>query len=192
MITDRIRFLVLGLVVLSTPIAADSFYSEESYIPLVSDKRAARLGDSITILVLETSSAKANTDSSTDRNLGISAGLNLTNQNESGDLELAMNRDSSGGTSRNGQLRAQLSATVTKIDPNGRFFVQGAQTILVNGETQEITIKGWLRPEDIGSNNATLSTRLAEAEITYSGVGDQGETNEPGWIHWFFSKIGLI
>lgn len=171
---------------------ADSFYSEKSYVSLVSDKRAARLGDSVTVLVIETSSAKANTDSSTDRSLGISAGLDLTDRSEAGDLELGMSRDSAGGTSRNGQLRAQLSATVTKIDTNGRFFVEGTQTILVNGETQEITLKGWLRPEDIASNNATLSTRLAEAEITYSGVGDQGDTNEPGWIHWFFAKIGLI
>lgn len=187
-----IKLLVLCLAILSIQVQADSFYSEEHYVSLVSDKRAARLGDSVTILVLETSSAEASTDSSTDRKLGISAGLNLTNQSEAGDLELGMNRDSAGGTSRNGQLRAQLSATITQMDANGRFFVEGKQTILVNGETQEITLKGWLRPEDIASNNATLSTRLADAEITYSGVGDQGDTNEPGWIHWFFAKIGLI
>lgn len=189
---DGMKLLVISLAILSIQVQADSFYSEESYVSLVSDKRAARLGDSVTVLVLETSSAEANTDSSTDRNLGVFAGMDLTNRSEAGDLELGMSRDSSGGTSRNGQLRAQLSATITKIDPNGRFFVEGTQTILVNGETQEITLKGWLRSEDIASNNATLSTRLADAEITYSGVGDQGDTNEPGWIHWFFAKIGLI
>lgn len=187
-----LKLLVLSLVMLSIQVQADSFYSEESYVSLVGDKRAARLGDSVTVLVIETSSAEASTDSSTDRNLGISAGLNLTDRNEAGDLEMGMSRDSSGGTSRNGRLRAQLSATVTQKDANGRFFVEGKQTILVNGETQEITLTGWLRPEDIESNNATLSTRLADAEITYSGVGDQGDTNEPGWIHWFFAKIGLI
>lgn len=171
---------------------ADSFYSEASYSSLVSDKRAVRIGDSVTVLVMEASSAQSETDTSLDRNLDVSAGLNLTNRSEAGDLGLEMNRESAGATSRNGKMRAQLSATVLQTDQTGRFYVEGKQTILVNGENQEITLKGWLRPQDIEANNVTLSTRLADAEITYVGIGDPGDTNHPGWIHWFFAKIGVI
>lgn len=188
--------LAVGMVLLFAsgvlPASADSFYSETSYTALVSDKRAIRIGDSVTVLVVEASSAESASDTSLDRNLGMSAGLNLTNDSEAGDLALEMNRESAGATNRKGAMRAQLSATVLKEDQIGRFYVEGKQTILVNGENQEITLKGWLRPQDIEANNVTLSTRLADAEITYVGMGDPGDTNEPGWIHWFFAKIGLI
>lgn len=188
--------LAVGMVLLivsgTLPVLADSFYSEATYTSLVSDKRAIRIGDSVTVLVVEASSAQSASDTSLDRNLGVSAGLNLTNDSEAGDLALEMNRESAGGTNRKGAMRAQLSATVLKEDQIGRFYVEGKQTILVNGENQEITLKGWLRPQDIEANNVTLSTRLADAEITYVGIGDPGDTNEPGWIHWFFAKIGLI
>ena|SRR3990167_3160438 len=188
--------LTVGMVLLFAsavlPALADSFYSEATYSALVSDKRAIRIGDSVTVLVVEASSAQSVSDTSLDRNLGVSAGLNLTNDSEAGDLALEMNRESAGATNRKGAMRAQLSATVLKEDQIGRFYVEGKQTILVNGENQEITLKGWLRPQDIEANNVTLSTRLADAEITYVGMGDPGDTNEPGWIHWFFAKIGLI
>lgn len=194
---DNFRYVMAACLFLvgvqMLPVAhATSLYSADRYKSLVADHRAHRVGDTITLVIVENASAKAQTDSALDQSFGLDAGMDITQRSEDADIKIGMQRDSGGSTARTGSVRAQMTATVQEVDSQNRLFVAGEQKITINGEAQGISISGWLRPEDINDKNVSISTRLAESKIIYVGVGDPNDTNKPGWIYKFFSFIGLI
>lgn len=185
-------FLAIILMSLSTLAFAENLYSPESFSSFVSDKKAAEIGDRVTVVIVEASKAESNTGASTNESLGVAGSVGKTSKTEIGSLDLGMQRGSGGVTRREGELRAQVSATFTKTDGKGYYFVEGKQSILINGEEQVISLSGWLRPHDIDHNNVILSTRLADANIEYRGFGDKSDTEKPGFVSWLLNKIGLI
>ncbi|AUM12967.1 flagellar basal body L-ring protein FlgH [Ketobacter alkanivorans] len=176
----------------SMMVQAESLYSDESFRSFVADKKAVNVGDRVTVVIVEASKAKSNNGASMDESFGVSGSVGTTDKTEIGSIDLGMGRESGGYTRREGELRAQVSATLMQEDEHGYFYVQGTQSILINGEEQVITIKGWLRTHDVDQNNIVLSTRLADAEIEYQGFGDKSETEDQGFVSWLFNKIGLI
>lgn len=51
-----------------------------------------------------------------------------------------------------------------------------------------IRIEGMLRPSDVNPDNTALSTRLADARITYSGTGALAQAQQQGWASKFFNS----
>ena len=88
-------------------------------------------------------------------------------------------------------LLAQLSVTVREVLPNGDLTVFGEQLLVINEEQQRIDIEGRVRRQDISENNVVLSTRLADARITYVGEGDVAQRQKPGWWHHLLDLFGL-
>lgn len=184
--------LVSGLAV-AAPVSAKDLYSAGNFPALASDRRAAAPGDTITIVIYENASAsnQAATGSkkSTKLNGSISVGSSL---NENGALGLSGSSDNQGSTGRSGQMVAQMSATVEEVLPNGELKVGGEQTLNINGERTHIRIKGRVRPADISSSNAVLSSRLADAAIDYDGSGFVTRGSKPGIVSRIFNWLGLL
>nr|HRI55458.1 flagellar basal body L-ring protein FlgH [Anaerolineae bacterium] len=89
--------------------------------------------------------------------------------------------DGGGRTARTGRLVAQLSVTVREVLPNGDLRLEGEQLLTINEEQQRIVLSGLARPQDISEGNVVLSTRLADARITYVGEGDLADRQRPAW-----------
>ena len=70
------------------------------------------------------------------------------------------------------------------IGPNGNLWVEGDKVISVNKEDQHLSVKGWVRPEDVDAQNQVLSTRIAGARLDYYGVGTVGIKQGPGFGYW--------
>lgn len=49
-------------------------------------------------------------------------------------------------------------------------------------------LQGYLRAEDVSSDNRVSSQRVANARIGYSGRGALADANDPGWLVRFFSS----
>ena len=81
-----------------------------------------------------------------------------------------------------GNGAAYVPAMVMKVLPNGYLVVSGTREIMVNNETQYITLSGIIRPDDIGSANEISSTFMADARIVYSGTGPLADKQKPGWL----------
>ena len=45
-----------------------------------------------------------------------------------------------------------------------------------------------VRPDDIGPDNTVLSTRVANARISYSGTGAMADSSQMGWLSRFFNS----
>ena len=55
--------------------------------------------------------------------------------------------------------------------PNGYLVVEGAKTILVNSETQVITLRGVVRPNDLTTVNTVQSGSVGQMELKINGKG---------------------
>ncbi|MFT6102050.1 MAG: flagellar L-ring protein precursor FlgH [Candidatus Endobugula sp.] len=142
-------------------------------------------GDIVTVLIYEQASASTSAGTDTDRTTEISGSLSSTNTRTRGGLDVGSEFSGGGSISREGKLIASVSVKVKAILAGGDMFVQGQQLIEFNDETQFINIEGTVRPEDISPDNTVLSTRIADAKITYRGDGLLGKQQKPG----FFSKL---
>lgn len=182
--------LVLGMA--SFAVQAESLYDPSLYRSLGTDRKAARIGDVLTIQVVETSSATSSADTSTGRKTGIDAEFSLSRRpTTSASLNVEGDFEGGGKTQRSGRLLAQMSVNVVDIAPNGDLYVKGDQLLTVNDEQQKIHVKGRVRPQDISPANVVLSTRLAEAEIIYVGEGELAGRQRPAWWNRFLNWLGF-
>lgn len=184
---------LLTLVVMSNVGAqAETLYDPERYRPLISDRRALQKGDPLTVQIYETSSAQASAGTTTDRSTGVNFSVKGNSSTQSGSIDAGTQFDGAGRIQRSGKLLAQLTVRVLDIEPNGLLVVGGDQNILINGEKQEIKIKGKIRTSDIGENNTVPSTKLADAEISYIGDGILGDHQRPSWINRILVWLGIL
>ena len=81
--------------------------------------------------------------------------------------------------------------TVKEVLPNGDLQVAGDQLLLINDEQQRIDVEGRVRPQDISQSNVVVSSRLADARITYVGEGELAERQKPAWWRKALDFVGL-
>ncbi len=176
-----------------------SLWSDVRGISLYPDRRASRVGDIVTVRIVEDPEAKLNANTNTTRNSSLSAKLKFLGymkaladknprlaQNPGTDdlinSTLGASFDGKGSSDRTGHVKAYITAMVVDVLPNGFLSITGRREIRVNNETEYITISGIIRPEDIGPNNEIASTYVANARIIYSGSGPLADKQKPGWL----------
>jgi flagellar L-ring protein precursor FlgH len=169
-------FIVVTVLNLGMAAAADAeslWSSEASTGNLFSDVKARRVGDLITISIVENATATNSYQTSTGKGVGMSAstnGIGAANLSPS----IGFNNSYKGNetTSRQGALVARITAGVEQVLPNGDLVVVGSRSIVVNDEKQELTIRGVVRPADIGYDNTISSSLVGNAEIRFKGSPD--------------------
>jgi flagellar L-ring protein precursor FlgH len=195
---DRVTVGLIGCMLCGLPVvvpAQQGLYDNANFHAYTNDQRAYRIGDSLTVVVVEaasaSSSANTQTKKATDMSAAAAATWDSTNHNASAKLGLSDDFTGKGSIERSGKLAAQITVTVTGITGNGELLVSGRQVIAVNNEKQEIALKGRVRPYDIMANNSVLSSRLADASISYIGEGWLAEQQHPGFLSRILMWLGL-
>lgn len=188
------RAAVIALAALiAAPAHGADLYPGGSWAAMASDRVAAQVGDSLTVLIFENSAASNTAQSLArkDSSLGgrITAGDNL---NEAAQLELGSRFEGTGQVGRSGRLVAQLSVPVVEVLANGDLRVEGRQELNIDGAKTHITLKGRVRREDISAGNTVLSTRLADVVIDYKGDGYVPRSAQPGIVMRIFSWLGVV
>lgn len=180
------------LALLLGPVAAQgqSLYEESTYTDLAADHRAQQVGDSLTILIVESAQAESATDQRTDKSTGFGASASVNDEDHSAEFSVNGEYENGGEVVRTGNLVGRVTVTVQEVSPSGRMHVHGRQSIRINNEEQLIVIEGDVRPEDVRSDNMVFSSRIANADITYDGDGPLGREKRPGVIlrviNWMF------
>lgn len=199
----RLACKAFFLILLSSMAAAawcDSLLERESYRPLVADQRAIRPGDNLTVLITESAVASTTAKTTTNKEGSISAAASGSRVNDSGpytrsiagSIDLAEDFKGGGRIERTGKLLARITVVVESVDPNGMLMVTGEQDIFVNEERQRIAVAGRVRPQDIGTDNTVLSTRLSQARIEMTGQGLLAEKQKPGILTRFLGWLGIL
>lgn len=189
---ERSSLLAVALWGVAAAASAQSLYDEGSFQSLTADRRALRPGDSLTVLVMESSSASATANTTTQKTGGITAGLTANTISKTGALSLGEDFGGKGTVQRTGRVAAQITVTVLSLAPNQEMYVSGKQEILVNGEKQLIELRGRVRPIDVSEANTVVSNRIADAHITYVGDGILAEKQKQGILSHILGWLGLL
>jgi flagellar L-ring protein precursor FlgH len=173
------------------PVAAEQLYQDGSWSALATDRKAAAVGDSVVVVIYQSTRASSRLENNSSRNSEVGGGLKAGGIDESASLDFGGSYAGKGEAVRTEQFVAQMSALVTQIMPNGDLVIEGTQQMLINGEETAIGVRGRIRPQDISAENAVLSSRLADAQIDYDGKGFVSRSAKPGLLNRIFSFLGI-
>lgn len=159
---------------------------------LVTNHKAHRVGDLITIIIVESSSANATSKTKADNKSEHKGGpgLGILDFIKPWDLSVENKYKGDGKTERSGNLSAEITARIIEILHNGDFRLEGTRMVNVNGEKTLIEITGVCRSKDIAPDNTIISTYISDAMIAYNGSGLVNDAAQPGVVtkvlNWLF------
>jgi flagellar L-ring protein precursor FlgH len=183
--------LVVGIAA-APAVAQNALIDLHSGRSLVSDAKALGIGDIVTILIVESTSANATTkvDASSKTEISGGPGLGVLAPLTAWGLDAQNKHTGDGKTTRTGDLQAEISVRIQEVLPNGYFRLVGTRLIEINGDHQTIEISGVCRPQDIRADNTIQSTYIADAQIAYTGSGALNAAAQPGVltriVSWLF------
>lgn len=173
---------------------------------LYNDLRAYKVGDILTVNLIETTTAQkaANTNTTKTSNVDVSDPTifgSMPQFNVPKIIPLVSNKDNNlrfkldsnntftgnGASSQNNALQGSITVTVERVLANGNLIIKGEKWITLNQGSEYIRLNGIVRPYDIDANNTVPSTKLANPRITYRGTGALAEANQAGWLARFFN-----
>jgi flagellar L-ring protein precursor FlgH len=169
---------------------------------LYTDRKAFRVGDIITITLQERTQASKNASSDISKdssaNLGLTSlfggavsGTNpLTKNSMDLSAQFSGTRENKGDSqaAQGNSLTGSLTVTIAEVLPNGVLAVRGEKWLTLNTGNELMRISGLVRADDIATDNTVVSTRVADARITYSGTGAFADASQPGWLSQFFTS----
>ena len=185
-----------------------SLVNPDDNYSLYTDKRASKLGDLITVKLVEKATSTKDTSVNTKKEFkNETANPTIWGSNPSFKLLNKLpffrseNRDTfqnsissvneskgSGDSTQNNQLNAEITVTISQILPNGNFVIRGEKWLELTNGDDFLRISGIIRPDDIQPDNTVMSNKIADARITFKGRGAIQNANELGWIAKFFNS----
>jgi len=159
---------------------------------LYGDTKALNVGDVLTVLLEESTSASKNAETSIgkDQELGL-AEPNIFGYDQLGlsaSANLERDFEGSAEADQSNSLAGSISVTVVEVLPNGVLKVRGEKWLSLTNGDEYIRVTGLVRPQDIQPNNTVASNRIADARFAYGGTGDFDQANQMGWMARFFNS----
>ena len=169
----------------------------EDQVGLFEDNRAKAVGDIVVVKIDERETATRSASSKLGKDAQIENGITevlglmtalkakVPEIDPSKLLSTKTKHDfkGTGKIERQGRLSATLPLRIREVLPNGDFYVEGTNVVLVSNEEHHLYVSGVVRRIDIQSDNTVLSSRIADAEIEYVGRGDINDHQRPGWLN---------
>jgi flagellar L-ring protein precursor FlgH len=186
---------------------------------LAFENRARRIGDLLTVQIVEEATAESEASTELDRNSDFEATLNSgislqnivarpiinilrffgftdqrTTSEPSGELnivdaETTTKFEGEGTSDREATFTTTIACLVTDVSGAGLLRIEGERQLRINNETQIIHLSGFVRPEDINLDNTIASTQVASADIQYTGVGMVSEQQRAPWLMRLFELV---
>ena len=190
--------LLTSLMWLGTVRFASAQGFSGDYPSLYHDIKGVGVGDVVTILISESANAskssKTNNTTATDAGVEGSVNSNLANFLPLFGTSSKISNSYGGQTNTEQQdkLTGKITATIVEETANGMLRLEGNRTLEVNGEKNEIKLKGFVRERDISSDNTVYSWQIANAEITYKKIGAKQRLGLNGGLQKFATwAVGL-
>ncbi len=178
----------------TAPAANGAIFHNDGYAALTSGNRASRIGDVLTVMLVERTSAAKSNSATTGRNGSIgltpptTGSLSLINPTDI-NISGGQSFKGKGETAQSNALSGEVSVTVAAVYSNGTMLVKGEKLITLNRGDERVQFSGLVRSTDINADNRVLSSRIADAKIRYTGKGEIARASQQGWLQRFFSRI---
>jgi flagellar L-ring protein precursor FlgH len=181
---------------------ADSLWNDHTARSIVGDKRAVAVGDILNIVVQENNSASKDNQTKTSKQTAVDASISsflyspaasglLTKKGQMPALKFdAKNSFDGGGSINNSEkIIARISVQVVDVLPNRNLVVEGKRQTSFSGESQDVILRGIVRPEDIAANNTIFSYNVADASIKFVSKGTVTDSQRKGWFTRIWDKL---
>ncbi|GAA5213881.1 flagellar basal body L-ring protein FlgH [Corallincola platygyrae] len=173
-----------------------SMFQDVTAQNLYSDIKARRIGDIITVNLVENTKANKGAKSELDKETSVEYlaptmfGRPVTIGGNTLDVGIDNTTEFEGESkvNQNNSLLGAISVSVVQVLANGHLVVRGEKWITINQGDEYIRLTGIIRPEDVTADNNIASTKVANARIQYSGTGSAHDTQTPGWLTQFFNS----
>lgn len=195
-------FALVAAVLLSVGAQAQSLWKDGASRSMMADKRAAQVGDILTIVVQENNSASKDQNTRTAKETGINAAIEtflyspeasglLTHNGKMPAIKLNAKQNFEGGgrISNQERITARIAVRVVDVLPNGNLVIEGTRQTAFSGETQDAILRGVVRTEDIAANNTVFSYNVADATIKYVSKGTVSDNQRKGWFTRVWEKV---
>lgn len=161
---------------------------------LFGDRRAGHRGDIVTVVIQIDDSAQINNSSGRTRagsdKMGIPGLFGIpqrlsrhlpTGASMATAVDTSSNSSyqGSGSIKRNEKVTLRVAATIVSELPNGILRLAGTQEVRVNDELRDLTVTGYVRPEDVSRQNEVSYDKIAGARISYGGRGQITDVQQP-------------
>ncbi|HEX5483633.1 MAG TPA: flagellar basal body L-ring protein FlgH [Terriglobia bacterium] len=175
----------------TVPTVGSIYNPNGAFSKLPRDDKAYRLGDILTINIIEQTTAQSTGNVKSARTFSASSGISAlfgelgpTNRLQS--LFSPNSQNALAGQAQTGSsslLTTALAATIVGVLPNDYLVIQATRAVMVDNQRQEVILRGIARPTDIGPDNAIPSTALADLSVEVVGKGIiTDETRPPNRI----------
>jgi len=176
--------------------ANGSIYQAGASRTLFEDRRARYVGDTMTIVIAETTSASTKSNTNVSKTSNISASVPTISglpgksfQGLSLAAETANTMAGKGDAAANNVFTGNITVTVIDVMPNGNLLVSGEKQVSIGHGTEYIRLSGVVNPYFISSANAISSANVADARIEYKESGAISEAQVMGWLARFFLSV---
>jgi flagellar L-ring protein precursor FlgH len=153
---------------------------------LSTDNKAHRLNDTITILVAVKTTAAQSGDSSYQRTVqtssaitGLAGAINTKGLDPLFNANSATALKGAGSTDSNTTFQTSLTGQVIAVLPSGNLVVEAQRRIFMNNQHEDVTVRGVVRPNDIGPSNTVSSASLSNLEVEMKGKGIIADSTRP-------------
>ena len=154
-------------------------------ISLYSDVRAYGVGDLLTVVLAERTSARRRSESSGSAQSQVGGGGSSTVGGFFGlDAQVGGQRAEENRTVQSDLLSGTITARVLEVDAAGNLVIEGERRLNVDGDVHLMTVSGLVRPADVEPSNTVLSYQIAGADVVY-----QQEARGPKFLQGRFLTL---
>lgn len=174
-----------------------AIYQDGMMVGLFEDTTARRIGDILTVKLIEKASAKANSNTKAEKKQNVEmpppkvAGDDVIhNDKQVLETEVKAGRDfkGNGNSDQSHEFTAMITVSVTDVLPNRHLVVRGEKLIVLNQSEEFIRFSGIVRPQDIDQHNTVESGKVGDVKISYAGTGVLSSTNTMGPLAKYFQS----
>ncbi|MCS6985896.1 MAG: flagellar basal body L-ring protein FlgH [Sphingomonadaceae bacterium] len=180
----------------SRPATGSIWAAAPARLELAADRRARRVGDLLTIVLVERTEAQKS--AAAEGNRQSARQFDLSGFAATDPVSRALEQSSAseyrgeGRARQANRLTGEFTVTVTEVLPNGVLRVAGDRRLVLARGEEQLQLTGLVRPEDIDAANRVPSTRVADARIRFTGTGEIAAQIRQGWFHRFFDRISPL
>lgn len=153
------------------PPTTGAIFQSAQYRPLLEDRRARLVGDTLTIVINENTTAGKNAGSSASKTGSVASaaptifGTTIKELSASGSSSSKF--EDKGATNSSNTFTGTIGVTVIEVLSNGNLVVSGEKQVALDKGVEYVRFSGVVSPDKIQTGNTVSSLAVSDAKVEY-------------------------
>jgi len=169
-----------------------AIYQPAAFRPVFEDRRARHVGDVLTLVITERTSANKSGTATGNKSGSVSAAMPKKLAGTFGNpLAVSSENTYSDGDTQaaSNAFTGTMGVTVVEVLGNGNLIVAGEKQIGMNKGTEYIRFSGMINPDSIATGNTVQSTAVADARVEYRTANKVDRAELSSMASRFFQSL---